>query len=95
MTNPRDDISAYALVDLFAGLRSSKGGWEAGLFVKNLFDKRVVLDRSAAPGVTAIATAPLVPGSTVASNVGYNYLSVRTSEPREVGFSLRYAFGSR
>lgn len=95
VTNPRDDVDAYALVDLFAGLRGARGHWEAGVFVKNLFDKRVVLDRSAAPGLTSINTSTGAVGSTVASQVGYNYLGINTTPPREVGVSLRYAFGSR
>ena len=94
-TNLFDDVPAYALVDLFAGLRGSNGAWEAGLFVKNLFDKQVVTRRDAATGLTAIATASGGVGNTVAGNVGYNYLGIATNDPREFGVSLRYAFGSR
>lgn len=88
--NPWDDISAYALVDLFAGIRAQNGSWELGLFVKNLFDKRVVTSRAAAPATTPID----VPGLP-ANAAPYNYLNITTNDPREVGVSLRYAFGSR
>lgn len=97
-TNPIDSVPAYALVDMFAGLRGSNGGWEAGLYVKNLFDKQVVTRRDATTGLTAINTAPNPPGTvgnTVAGNVGYNYLNIATNDPREFGLSLRYTFGSR
>jgi iron complex outermembrane recepter protein len=94
-TNPIDAVPAYAVVDLFAGLRGSNGAWEAGFYVKNLLDKQVVTRRDAAPGLTAIATAPTSPGNTVAGNAGYNYLGIATNDPREFGLSLRYAFGSR
>lgn len=111
-TNPLDDVSAYALVDLFAGLRSPNGRWEAGFFVKNLFNKTVVTSRAANQGLTALnfpstGTTGGVPnppfeqggtpvsGSTVPANLGYNYYAISTTDPREFGFSLRYAFGSR
>lgn len=85
--NPNDSVSAYALLDLFAGLRDPGGAWEVGAFVKNLFDTKRVLSRSATQ-----STSPL---NAVGGSAGNNYLSISTIEPREVGVSLRYAFGSR
>jgi len=75
---------SYAIVDLFAGLNGGDGAWELGLYAKNVFDKQVEIARTA----TINSIYPLyqaVPG----------YDVVRTSRPREVGVSVRYALGSR
>ncbi len=85
--NTKDQVNAYALVDLFAGIRDQRGAWEVGAFVKNLFDTKRVLTRGS--GVTTSAIDGLGQSRT------YNYYSISTIEPREVGVSLRYSFGSR
>lgn len=75
---------AYALVDLYAGLTGNKSGWDLGVYAKNVFNKQVELHRYLATNtVYALYAAPS----------GYN--GVQVSLPREVGVSLRYAFGSR
>ena len=84
--NPNDQVSAYALVDLYAGLRSPNNAWEASLFVKNLFNTDRVLSRGSSPLATSTSSA--------GTNT-YNYLGISTTDPREVGVSLRFAFGSR
>jgi iron complex outermembrane receptor protein len=76
---------AYATFDLFAGLTGNKAGWDAGLYVKNVFDKDVELARS-------YLLTNIYPNY-AAAPAGYD--SVRTTAPREVGVTLRYAFGSR
>jgi iron complex outermembrane receptor protein len=40
-----DDIPAYALVNLFAGIRDVDGGWEIGGYVRNAFGVERVLSR--------------------------------------------------
>lgn len=84
-TNPNDSVPAYALVDLFAGVRASNGAWELSGFVKNLFNTRRVLTRDATVNSTLAASGALT----------YNYYGITTTDPREFGVSLRYAFGSR
>jgi iron complex outermembrane receptor protein len=76
---------AYEILDLFAGLTGTKAGWELGVYAKNVFNKQVELSRvpilnDIYPGYTAAATG---------------YYQVRVSAPREIGASVRYAFGSR
>jgi iron complex outermembrane receptor protein len=89
--NPNDSVPAYTLVDLFAGIRASNGAWELSGFVKNLFNTKRVLTRDAAP----VTTNANVVGVVGTQSLTYNYMNITTIEPREVGISLRYAFGSR
>ena len=75
---------AYAIVDLFAGLTGSEGAWDLGFYAKNVFNKQAELTRVFTPNtIFPLFAAPS----------GYDV--VRTSLPREIGVTLRYAFGSR
>lgn len=85
--NPNDAVKAFALVDLFAGLRAPDNSWEVSLYAKNLLDTQRVLTRSAAPTTTPVTAA----GATAT----YNYLRITTTDRREFGLNLRVAFGSR
>jgi len=94
--NQYDSVDAYGLVNLYAGLREARGAWELSLFVKNLTNTGKVLNN----GPTAIATTyqalqPPTFSSTAGVTFNSSYLSTRYTPPREVGISLRYAFGSR
>lgn len=75
---------AYAVVDLFAGLTGKESAWDLGIYAKNVFDKQAELARVFTPNTTF----PLF-----AAPSGYDV--VRTNLPREIGVTLRYAFGSR
>ncbi|RYE70569.1 MAG: TonB-dependent receptor [Rhizobiaceae bacterium] len=75
---------AYAVVDLFAGIAGKEGAWDLGVYAKNVFDKQVELARV----LTTNSIYPLF-----AAPAGYDV--VRSSRPREIGVTLRYAFGSR
>jgi iron complex outermembrane recepter protein len=75
---------AYTLVDLFAGITGNHSGWDVGIYAKNVFDKRVLLTSN--PIVTGDGIDPYF------GPPGYN--QVTANLPREVGVSLRYAFGS-
>jgi iron complex outermembrane receptor protein len=85
--NPNDQVKAFALMDLFAGLRGEDGDWDVSVYAKNLLNTRRVLRRSATPLATQVATN----GGTAT----YNYLGITMTEPREVGVNLRISFGSR
>jgi iron complex outermembrane receptor protein len=75
---------AYAIVDLFAGLTGSEGAWDLGFYAKNVFNKQAELARVFTPNtIFPLFAAPS----------GYDV--VRVSPPREIGVTLRYAFGSR
>ena len=83
--NPYDDVKAYALVNLFAGIRSSDRSWEIMAYGKNVFNAFRVLSRDA----TAIGAR------TSAGTILSNYRVIATTDPREFGITARIAFGSR
>jgi iron complex outermembrane recepter protein len=87
--NSFDDVKAYAVVNLFAGIRGSDGDWELGLFAKNVFNAQ----RALLTGATASTT----PYRTFAGafNGATTYRTVTYTDPREFGVTLRMAFGSR
>lgn len=91
--NRFDDVPAYALANLYAGIRDPDGAWDVGLFVKNLFNTQRVLTRNA----TAYSTSyysPATAGSN-AINAESAYRLITTNQPREFGLNVRYSFGSR
>ena len=88
-TNPLDDIKAYALVNLYAGIRAPNGAWDIGLYAKNIFDAERVLTRTAGP--LTMSYNELATG-----RVGVTtYRGITMTAPREIGATARFAFGSR
>lgn len=73
---------AYTLVDLFGGFTGGEGGWDIGFYAKNVFDRHIELTRNA-------ITPP------VADFGPTGYSLVRATLPREIGVTVRLAFGSR
>lgn len=74
---------SYAIFDIFAGITGNEGGWDVGLYAKNVFNKKVEL-----------SSFPLANG--VFGDFGSpGYDAVNSTMPREAGLTLRYAFGSR
>ncbi len=93
-SNPIDDVDAYALLNLYAGLRSVEGKWEIMLYGKNIAETERVLSRNASPasvGYTALLTTtpPIITegGSAVST-----YREISMTAPREFGVNLRYSF---
>lgn len=98
--NPLDQVKGYAQLDLFGGIRDASGAWEVTAFVKNVTNTSRVLTRSANPLVTTLApNQNLAPfggtGTSIPSSSATNYLAISTIAPRELGISVRFAFGSR
>lgn len=94
-SNPVDNVSAYALLNLYAGVRDPKGGWDVAFYAKNITNTEKVLAR----GATALTTPFNV---LAASNTGITTyrggsatFGLVMTQPREVGINVRYAFGSR
>ena len=76
---------AYAILDLFAGIAGEKDVWNLGVFAKNVTNKQVELTR-------------VTPQNNIYSpyaSVAAGYDQVNVSIPREIGVTLKYAFGSR
>lgn len=89
--NTFDDVGAYGLLNLFAGLRGGDGAWEISLFGKNILRERKLL--SVGSGVLS-TTWRSSTGQTQAP-FRSEYRSVSTTSPREFGISARVALGSR
>ena len=88
-SNAVDDVSSYALVNLFLGIRDPNGAWEVGLYGKNITDTEEVLGRRSSP-----LTTPFSPGGPAVTT--YREINpTGYTPPREFGLNLRYAFGSR
>jgi iron complex outermembrane receptor protein len=90
---PNFTVEDYALVNLYAGLRSEDGAWEVSAFARNLFGVDRTLDRSPvaydANGSLGQSFAQLIPAG------GSGYFGTLVTPRREVGVSVRYAWGSR
>lgn len=95
-------MSAYALVNLYAGIRDPNGAWEVSFYAKNLFETEKALSRT-----TPLSTSyrqlgfggmgpngPIFTGPT-AETYTSTYTGVTMTPPREFGINVRYAFGSR
>jgi iron complex outermembrane recepter protein len=78
---------SYGLLNVYAGVRSPSGAWEVSLFVKNATNtgKTLTKDNVAIAGV----------GGSGAYFGSSGYYATSYTPRREVGASVRYAFGSR
>ena len=85
--NTVDFVKAYALLNLYAGVRLEDTGVDVSVYAKNLTNTRRILSRSGTPLTTSINLRT--------ANAGNGYYETTMTEPREFGISLRYAFGSR
>lgn len=88
--NSYDNVDAYGLLNLYAGIRSNDGVWEVSLFARNLTDTAEVLNR----GNSAAAT-PYTTTTGVGTSLAGPYMTASFTPPREIGLNVRYAFGSR
>lgn len=81
-------VQNYALANLFAGIRDPQGAWEVMVFANNAFNRQQILGRDAIP-LRGPADAFFF-GAAQSGYFGASY-----TPRREVGLSVRYAFGSR
>jgi iron complex outermembrane receptor protein len=88
-SNTVDNVPAYALANLYAGIRSASGNWEVTAYVKNLFDTKTVLERDDSPQLAPYAT---LSGLSAGAS---NYALVNTQSEREIGVTVHYTFGAR
>lgn len=95
--NRFDQVGAYALTNLYAGIRDPDGGWEVALFAKNLFDTTKVLTRTAQLFTSYQQITGFTPtgATTAATTVNSPYTSGTVTPPREFGLNFRFYFGSR
>lgn len=100
--NSFDNVKAFGLLNLYAGVRDPDGAWEVSLFGKNIANTFRVLRRS-----NGVAFTPLRGGIPLGGPVsssgplsngyfsGSNDSGLGVTEPREFGINLRIAFGGR
>jgi iron complex outermembrane receptor protein len=89
--NAYDNVGAYGLLNLYAGLRSNDGAWEVSLFARNVTDTEEILTSGSAAAATPYTNFTNGVGSSLAGA----YMTNTVTPPREIGLSVRYAFGSR
>jgi iron complex outermembrane receptor protein len=93
--NAYDNVDAYGLLNLYAGVRSNDGAWEVSLFARNVTDTEEVLNLNSSAAATPYRN--LLAGG-VGTSLAGPYMtssSAMFTPPREFGLSVRYSFGSR
>lgn len=96
--NPFDDVGAYGLLNLFAGVRDKDGLWEITAFAKNVLNERRILSAANSTLSTSYQVLQLVngrPAGATGENSVSSYRAVTLTAPREFGISARIALGSR
>jgi iron complex outermembrane receptor protein len=88
---PNFAVPNYSLVNLYAGVRSHDGAWEASIFARNILNTVVTLDRSPVEANLNTSLATSFPQLIHPSG----YFETATNTPREVGINVHYAWGSR
>jgi iron complex outermembrane recepter protein len=86
---------AYGIFNLYTGVRSSNGAWEAALFSKNLFNTERLLNLgypTASPGGGGAALNQVF-GTSGYYLVGNNQIGM--TPLRQFGITVTYSFGSR
>lgn len=80
-------VSEYGLLNMFAGVRSEGGAWEVSVFALNLGNTSQILSRNAVAVTSSGGASNFFPGASGYNTIGY-------TPRREIGLSVRYAFGS-
>jgi iron complex outermembrane recepter protein len=83
--NANDSVSAYAIANLFLGVRAEDGSWDLSVYGRNITNTHRVLTRDGSRASSVIARNPYTS----------DYYKIATTAPREFGINLRVAFGSR
>ncbi|WP_081473981.1 TonB-dependent receptor [Novosphingobium pentaromativorans] len=87
------DVPSYALVNVYAGIRSPDAAWDVGIFVRNAFNQQTILSRANEDAVSLNGAATDSSGARVFGRSGF--FPITYTPPREFGLSVRYSFGSR
>jgi iron complex outermembrane receptor protein len=88
---PNFTVPNYATLNMYAGVRSHDGAWEASIFARNLLNTAVATDISTAETNLNASLATAFPQ--LIHNTGY--FQTITTPAREVGINVHYAWGSR
>jgi iron complex outermembrane receptor protein len=83
--DPINVVPAYAVLDLYAGIRSASGNWEITAFVKNVAQNRTA---------TLVGSDDTWPsGLSAFFGPGTGYFGVTRLPPRQYGITAHYNFG--
>jgi iron complex outermembrane receptor protein len=93
--NALDNVGAYGLLNLYAGIRDKDGAWELTLFGKNITKEREILTVGNTLGATNIAQPRVGAAPPPAGVFNSEYRSVSVTAPREFGITAKIALGSR
>jgi iron complex outermembrane receptor protein len=88
-------VDKYGLLNLYAGVRSHDGGWEASIFARNVLNTAKATDISPVEeNLTSQLTGVYSSG---ANNLirPTGYFQTSTTPAREIGVNFHYAIGSR
>jgi iron complex outermembrane receptor protein len=88
---PDFTVDSYSLINVYAGVRANDGAWEASLFARNAFNTQRTTDVASVQDNFNTGLSQFFPQLVHASG----YYQTSTTPRREVGVSLRYAWGSR
>jgi iron complex outermembrane receptor protein len=88
---PNFTVDSYSLVNLYAGVRSHDGAWEASVFARNTFKAERATDIQTQQLNSNVSLATSFPGLIHPSG----YYATLFTPRREVGVNVHYAFGSR
>ena len=94
-TLPFDNIGAYGLLNLYAGVRAPDGAWEVTFFAKNLTNNASYSEFRSPASTSYQELAPPTFQTTVGKAFTSTYSQIGISPPREFGLNLKIAFGSR
>jgi iron complex outermembrane receptor protein len=88
---PNFTVDNYALVNLYAGVRSHDGAWEASIFARNALNAQRATDvQGVQEGLNSVLSTTF-PGLIHPSGYAQTVMTPR----REVGINIHYAWGSR
>jgi iron complex outermembrane receptor protein len=88
---PNFTVPNYSQLNMYIGVRSHDGNWEASIFARNLLNTAVATDISGAE--TNLNAALGAAFSSIIHPTGY--FQTITTPPREIGINVHAAFGSR
>jgi len=92
--NPFDDVGAYGILNVFAGVRDPRGGWEVSLYAKNIANTTKITSRDADPLSTSTVDVSIPTFATSSTIFTSRYAGVTVTPPREFGIVARVFFGS-
>ncbi|RYF98320.1 MAG: TonB-dependent receptor, partial [Caulobacteraceae bacterium] len=91
-----DNVDAYGLLNLYAGIRGSGDqSWEVTAYVKNVFNTTKVLSRTTPLSTAYRELQPPTFRVPTAAVFTSTYTGITTTPPQEFGLTLRWAFGSK